>query len=144
MLKQVLLALAAGVLIAGCAQTDAPKSQARLIATYWKALELEGKPVEVKAGTREPHMVLRSDKNAVSGYSGCNTFRGVYEVSGDSLRFKNMASTLMACLPAGSDTEKNFLSAINATATQRISGETLELRDQDGKIRARFESRYMK
>ena len=55
-----------------------------------------------------------------------------------------MASTLMACLPAGSDTEKNFLSAINATATQQISGETLELRDQDSKVRARFESRYMK
>jgi heat shock protein HslJ len=65
-------------------------------------------------------------------------------MNGESLRFKNMASTLMACLPAGGDTEKNFLSAINATASQRISGETLELRDQDSKVRARFESRYMK
>ena len=138
-----MLALAAGVLFAGCVQTDAPKSQARLVETYWKAVELEGKPVEVKAGTREPHMVLRSEKNAVNGYSGCNTFRGSYEATDTSLRFKNMASTLMACLPAGSDTEKNFLSALNATVAQRISGETLELRDQDGRIRARFESRYM-
>lgn len=143
-MKRLMLALAAGALFAGCAQTEPPKSQARLIETYWKAVELEGKSVEVKAGTREPHMVLRSDKNAVSGFSGCNTFRGVYEITGTSLRFKSMASTLMACLPAGSDTEKNFLSAINATATQQISGETLELRDQDGKVRARFESRYMK
>jgi len=143
-LKRVLLALAAGALFAGCAQPDTPKSQARLVETYWKAVELEGKPVEVKAGTREPHMVLRSEKNAVSGYSGCNTFRGIYELSGDSLRFKNMASTLMACLPAGSDTEKNFMAALNAAAVQRISGEMLELRDPDGKVRARFESRYMK
>ncbi len=143
-MKRLMLALAAGALFAGCAQTEPPKSQARLIETYWKAVELEGKPVEVKAGTREPHMVLRSDKNAVSGYSGCNTFRGVFEITGTNLRFKNMASTLMACLPAGSDTEKNFLSALNATAAQRVSGETLELRDQDGKVRARFESRYMK
>ena len=143
-MKQLLLALAAGALFAGCAQTDPPKSQARLIETYWKAIELEGKPVEVKAGTREPHMVLRSEKNAVNGFSGCNTFRGTYEVNGESLRFKSMASTLMACLPAGGDTEKNFLSAINAAATQRVSAETLELRDQDGKVRARFESRYMK
>jgi copper homeostasis protein (lipoprotein) len=143
-MKHFLLALAAGALFAGCAQTDPPKSQAQLIETYWKAVELEGKPVEVKAGTREPHMVLRSDKNAVNGFSGCNTFRGAYEMNGESLRFKNMASTLMACLPAGGDTEKNFLSAINATASQRISGETLELRDQDSKVRARFESRYMK
>ena len=143
-MKRLMLALAAGALFAGCAQTEPPKSQARLIETYWKVVELEGKPVEVKAGTREPHMVLRSDKNAVSGYSGCNTFRGVFEITGTNLRFKNMASTLMACLPAGSDTEKNFLSALNATAAQRVSGETLELRDQDGKVRARFESRYMK
>jgi len=138
-----MLALAAGALFAGCAMTDAPKSQARLIETYWKAVELEGKPVEVRAGTREPHMVLRAEKNAVNGFSGCNTFRGAYEVNGNSLRFKNMASTLMA-LPAGSDTEKNFLSAIKAATTQHIAGETLELRDQDGRIRARFESRYLK
>lgn len=143
-MKRLLLAIAAGVLLAGCAQTDPPKSQARLIETYWKAVELGGKAVEVKAGTREPHMVLRSEKNAVNGFPGCNTFRGSYEINGDSLRFNNMASTLMACLPAGSDTEKNFLSALKAAATQRISGETLELRDQDGKVIARFESRYMK
>ena len=143
-MKQLIVAIAAGTLIAGCAQAPETKSQARLIETYWKAIELEGKPVEVKAGTREPHMVLRSDKNAVSGFSGCNTFRGAYEINGDGLRFKNMASTLMACLPAGSDTEKNFLSALKSTTAQRVSGETLELRDQDGKIRARFESRYMK
>jgi len=143
-MMRLMLALAAGALFAGCVQTAPPKSQARLVETYWKAVELEGKPVEVKAGTREPHMVLRSDKNAVSGFSGCNTFRGVYEITGTSLHFKNMASTLMACLPAGSDTEKNFLSAITATDTQQVSGETLELRDQDGKVRARFESRFMK
>ena len=143
-MKRLMLAIAAGALITGCAQGPETKSQARLIETYWKAIELEGKPVEVKAGTREPHMVLRSEKNAVGGFSGCNTFRGAYEVSGDSLHFKNMASTLMACLPIGSDTERNFLSALKATAAQQISGETLELRDQDGKVRARFESRYMK
>jgi heat shock protein HslJ len=143
-MKRFMLALAAGALLAGCAQTGPLKSQAQLIETYWKAVELEGKPVEVKASTREPHMVLRAEKNAVHGFSGCNTFRGVHEVNGNSLRFKNMASTLMACLPAGNDTERNFLSAIKAATTQHIAGETLELRDQDGKVRARFESRYLK
>ena len=142
-MKRILLALATGVLFAGCAQTDAPKAQARLVETYWKALEVEGQAVEVRPGTREPHMVLRSDKSVVSGFSGCNNFRGSYEVSGDRLRFKGVASTMMACI-SGGDTERNFLSAINATATQRISGEILELRDQEGKVRARFESRYMK
>ena len=51
---------------------------------------------------------------------------------------------MMACLPAIGDTEKNFHSALNATTSQQISGEKLELRDDEGKVRARFESRYMK
>lgn len=143
-MKRLLIALAAGVLFAGCAQTDGTKPQARLIETYWKAIELEGKPVEVKAGTREPHMVLRTENKAVSGFSGCNTFRGSYELSGQALQFKGLASTRMACLPAVDDTERNFHTALNATAAQQVSGETLELRDAQGKLRARFESRYMK
>ena len=77
-MKRLLIALASCALFAGCAQTDGMQSQARLVETYWKAVELEGKPVEVKAGAREAHMVLRSDKNAVSGFSGCNSFHGSY------------------------------------------------------------------
>jgi heat shock protein HslJ len=143
-MKRLLIAVAAGVLLAGCAQTDGRKSQARLIETYWKAVELEGKPVEVKAGVREPHMVLRSDKNAVNGFSGCNSFHGSYEIGGTGLRFKGVAVTRMACLDTAADLENRFLSAINSTATQKISGETLELQDSSGKLRARFESRYMR
>lgn len=143
-MKRLLITVAAGVLFAGCAQTDGGKSQARLIETYWKAIELEGKPVEVKAGVREPHMVLRSDKNAVNGFSGCNSFHGSYENAGTGLRFNGVAVTRMACLDTAADLENRFLSAINTTATQKISGETLELQDSSGKLRARFESRYMK
>lgn len=135
-------ALFAAMLISGCAQM--PGSQARLVETYWKAVEIEGKPVAVRAGAREPHLILRADKFVANGSSGCNSFRGAYELAGDSLRFKAMASTMMACLPEVGDVEKKFLSAINATASQRVSGETLELRDADGKVRARFESRYTK
>ena len=143
-MKRLLIAIASCALFAGCAQTDGSKSQARLVETYWKAVELEGKPVEVKAGAREPHMVLRSDKNAVSGFSGCNSFHGSYEIAGSGLRFKGMAVTRMACLDTAADLENRFLSAINAVATQKLSGETLELQDGSGKVRARFESRYMK
>lgn len=143
-MNKLLIAIASCALVAGCAQTDGTKSQARLIETYWKAVELEGKAVEVRAGAREPHMVLRTDNKAVSGFSGCNTFRGSYELSGQTLQFKGLASTRMACLPAFDDTERNFHAALNATAAQQVYGETLELRDAQGKVRARFESRYMK
>lgn len=136
--------LVIGLLLTGCAQTDPSKPRVRLIETYWRAVELEGRPVAIKAGTREPHLILRSDKNVASGFSGCNSFRGGYELADGKLRFQSVASTRMACLPESGDVEKHFLSAINATAAQRISGEMLELLDQDGKVRARFESRYTK
>ncbi len=135
-------ALFAALMIFGCVQT--PGSQARLVETHWKAVELEGKPVALRAGAREPHLILHTDNFVANGFSGCNNFRGAYELAGDSLRFKAMASTRMACLPKVDAVERNFLSAITATTSQRVSGETLELRDADGKVRARFESRYMK
>ena len=34
--------------------------------------------------------------------------------------------------------------ALDVTASQRIVGETLELRDRDGKLRMRLEARYLK
>ncbi len=139
-MKRSLIAFTAWALFAGCAQTGQPP-QVRLIETYWKAVELEGRPLDVKPGTREPHLILRSENKSVGGYSGCNTFRGGYVLDGASLRFTRMASTMMACLPAGSDTERNFLSALSATAAHDIRGETLQLLDSDGKVRARFTSR---
>ncbi len=89
------------------------------------------------------HLVLRAENSFANGYSGCNTFRGGYELEGSKLRFKALATTRMACLSDGSDVETRFHAALNATAEQRVAGETLELRDQDGKVRARFESRDM-
>ena len=49
----------------------------------------------------------------------------------------------MACLP-DNGLETRFLTALDATAAQRIVGETLELRDRDGKLRMRLDARYLK
>ena len=118
-------------------------AQASLTNTYWRPVELGGKPVEIHAGTREPYLVLEAKNNRVRGYSGCNGFGGVFERTGDSLHFKGIVATMMACLPTG-DLEKRFFAALNATAAHHITGDALELRDQDGKVRARFEARYLR
>jgi len=57
------------------------------------------------------------------------------------LRLPGLASTLRACPPDESDLEKRFLTALQAADSQRITGNILELRDVDGKPRARFEFR---
>lgn len=143
-MKRTLSALATTVLLAACATAPGGKPDAQLLETYWKAVELEGAPVETRAGPREAHLILRTEKNMAGGFSGCNSVRGAYEVSGGSLRFKQMASTLMACLPAVSDVEKRFNSALAASSSYRISGDSLELRDTDGKVRARFAAMHLR
>ena len=56
---------------------------------------------------------------------------------------RDVITTRMACLPE-SDLEARFLSALSATTSQRVAGETLGLRDRDGKLRMRLEARYLK
>ena len=48
--------------------------------------------------------------------------------------------TLMACIGEGDAQEKAFLDALRATASYRVSGKTLELLDDGGRVVARFAS----
>jgi len=127
--------------LAGCAQTPPSQPAASLIGTYWRAADIEGTPYRAPAGAREVHLRFAADR--VSGFTGCNSLTGGYERDGERLRFKPMAMTRMACLPAG-DLEVRFVSAVNATASHRISGRTLELLDAQGKARMRLEARDTK
>ena len=130
----------AALWVAGCAQPPAATPQASLLETYWRAVEIEGAPYAARPGTREPHLVFSADGNRGRGFTGCNNLTGAFELDADRLRFKPLSTTRMACLPEN-DVEARFLSALNATATQRIAGNELELRDRDGKVRMRLEGR---
>jgi len=139
--NRLLTALASVILIAGCAAGPDQPKPAPLLETYWRAVEIDGQPVKAGSGKRELHLILSSERNSVSGFSGCNTFRGIYDRKENDLRFTGLASTLMACPPNESELEKRFLTALQAADSQWISGNILELRDVDGKPRARFEAR---
>lgn len=112
-----------------------------LTDTYWRPVELEGQPVTLHSGTREPHLIL-TDGDRAHGYSGCNNFNGAYEQADATLRFEGIISTRMTCQP-DNDLEQRFFTALNVTASQRIAGESLTLLDGAGKVRARFEARHM-
>lgn len=131
--------LAVAAMLAGCALQ--PTSNSTLLETVWRPVEIEGKPVVIRPGTREPYVMLSAKGNRASGYSGCNNFSGRFEQSGVTLRFGQLASTRMACMPE-SDLEARFHSALAGTASFRISGESLELIDQAGKARMRLEARH--
>ncbi len=117
-------------------------SDASFENTYWKLMELNGKPVAVADNQREPHFRLDPKEKRLQGSGGCNRIGGSYEVNGEQLRFSKMFATRMAC-PSGMETEQEFVKALEATAGFKLSGEKLELYG-DGKLLARLESRYLK
>jgi copper homeostasis protein (lipoprotein) len=128
-------------------ETCAPQAPgtAELTETYWRPVEVDGAPVVIHAGTREPHIVLRRDGSRVSGFSGCNTLAGGYKHDGSRLTFGPLITTRMACAgEEGNALEAAFVKALQGTATYRIVREALELRDAAGMVRLRFEALYLR
>lgn len=119
-----------------CAKTPG-QGAAKLENTYWKLVELGGKPIKA-GGRREPHLRLNPEGKAAQGSGGCNTFRGDYQLDGESLRLTRLISTRMACPDL--EVEGTFLKALEAATSYKLAGEKLELY-ADGKLLARFEPR---
>ena len=96
-----------------------------LEGTYWKAIELEGKPVPSLESSREAYLLLK-DESRVSGFDGCNRVAGRWEVKRSAIKFSEMAATQMACLDTGGF-DAAFRSALTSATELRIVGERLEL-----------------
>ena len=142
----VAAALAAAQTAAACRnllQTGAlqnEKGSAQLENTYWKLVELNGKPVVATTRRREPHLRLSPEVKTLQGSGGCNAMRGVYQLDGERLRFTQIATTRMACPDPYMSQENAFLKVLEATDSFKLSGDKLELL-ADGISLARFEAR---
>jgi heat shock protein HslJ len=71
--------------------TSQPGSNRPLEATYWKAIELAGKPLPTQDATREAHLVFQTG-GRLSGSDGCNRIVGSYELKGDGIAFRQTAT----------------------------------------------------
>jgi uncharacterized lipoprotein YbaY len=121
--------------------TCAPNEHAELQNTYWKLLEIDGKPVVTPESMREAHMVLATEGSNARGHAGCNNFFGTFQAKEDRLAFSALGSTMMAC-PEGMDTEQAFLQALGETTRFEISGQFLTLFADDHPL-ARLEAVYL-
>ncbi len=110
--------------------------------TRWKLTRLGDQPVFLGSQQREPHVVLRSESGSVTGYGGCNRLTGSYSVSGSTIAFSDIATTMMACAE-GADTERAFSEALANARSWRMIGEHLDLFDDAGDLVARFEARNL-
>lgn len=143
LLLALTIAFGVGCRSSGVAEAPAPPG-APLENTYWKLLDVDGRPACVAENSDEPYLQLDPAQKRAHGATGCNTFIGPYEVRGDSLRFGPLASTRRACLdPEMNRQESAFLQALGATRTWQVTDDTLVLISQTGQV-VRFTAQYSK
>ncbi len=82
----------------------------------------------------QTELVIRRD-GGVSGSGGCNTIGGSAKIRGDSIRFGQIVSTMMACTPAAMNQERKFLDALKDVRSWRIDGPRQKLILSDGRGR---------
>lgn len=119
-----------------------PGATAQLENMYWKLTRLQGRPVQVRADRREPHLVLHAPDRRLAGAGGCNTLQGSYRLDGERFACGQITTTRLACPdPQAQAQEQLFLAALARAAAWRIRGQHLELLDLSGTILLRFEER---
>ena len=119
---------------------DCNVPRASLTNTYWKLVSVSDLSDIAPDARGEPHLILTED-NKVKGHGGCNDFNGRYTHQFDTLKFKNISATRMACSSIGA-LEAAMFAALNNTRSYRIDGERLFLETESGTSLAVFESVY--
>ncbi len=84
-----------------------PSPVPELLGTVWQVAGFDG----VAFGPSRT-MTARFDGGVVSGFSGCNTFRGSYSLDGSTLVVESVASTAKSCPGAAGREERAFLKAL--------------------------------
>ncbi|MHC1777781.1 MAG: copper resistance protein NlpE N-terminal domain-containing protein [Lentimicrobium sp.] len=105
----------------------------------WKLVELNGKPVENTSGNGKEYFIsLQQEESRVSGYAGCNSFFGSYELKeGNRVAFSKMGSTMMAC--PNMTTEQELFKVLETVDNYTTDGKTLQLNKARMAPLARFE-----
>ena len=119
------------------------KPNSSLINTYWKLMSIgESKTITLKQ-EREAHLILKTKENHVSGMGSCNRFFGSFQHEKSELTFSQMGGTMMMCPPNLMEQERDFHQVLQATQAYKISGENLELLDEQGENLAHFKAVYL-
>ncbi|EMR13819.1 heat shock protein [Methylophaga lonarensis MPL] len=107
--------------------------------TYWKLTRLDNTPIIPEQSNQEAHIILDHAERRMSGSDGCNRLMGAYVLNDQQLRFRQVASTMMAC-PSGMETAQALHLALEQVRGWRITGQHLQLYDNTGRMIARFEA----
>jgi heat shock protein HslJ len=77
-----------------------------------------------------------SHDGKVSGSAGCNRYSGTFSAEGEKITLRSLASTRKTCRQPAKvmEQEGQYLRALKRSATARVEGDQLELRDAHGAL----------
>jgi heat shock protein HslJ len=130
LLRVGLLVALVAVTQAGCGGDDGGGDAPPLEGTEWTLVSGVDAPDDAV-----PTLSL-TDEGA-SGFGGCNTFNGQYELDGESITIGPLAATLMACEDDKSAAEAAYMPALEAADAWSIEDGELVL-STDGEETLRF------
>jgi len=113
-------------IVAGSGVAEGPPGDepvADLAGTSWTLAEMGG---TADFAHVVPTLEFGAD-GTVSGFAGCNTFRGPYTLTGDGLTLGPLATTRIGCQRPASAVEAEYLAALAATTSAASDGGQLVL-----------------
>ncbi len=110
-----------------------------LEGTRWRLQSMGAQGAE-KTVEGNATLLLQFDPGGkVSGNGGCNTFGGGYKVSGQSLTFSDLVSTLRACTDETvSNQESRYLKALQQARRYTLAGDSLVIEYGEGQTALNF------
>jgi heat shock protein HslJ len=126
----VLVLLATALIGAGCSSSGG--TGGKLEGVRWVMKSYDSKGV-MKNAPGDVSIDALFEGGNVSGFSGVNTYRGSYKLSGSSLSVGQLASTLMAGSQDLMDAEQAYLAALQRTGSYTADPSSLTLFDRSGK-----------
>lgn len=88
----------------------------------------------------EVHPTLRLEDGRASGFGGCNSFSGDYELDGSSLTLsEELSVTLVFCEGPAQEVEDAYLASLDRVGSWAIDGQRLQLYDNLGDLALAFE-----
>lgn len=119
------------------------KQEKEIVEKYWKLKSLAGKEVVMGENQeQEVHFILKDHNKTISGYDGCNSFSGEFEMNdGNQFTTSRMRSTLRICPDSDFD-EMKFNSLFIGPVTYEVNGDVLIISNNNTDFTAEFEAVY--
>ncbi len=130
MSRLLLVLIFAGAALSAQAQAQTQSPDPALSAGAWRVVEIEG----AQAAHGE---TLRFTGQGIAGQSACNRFSAGLKQQGQAVEISPPVSTRMYC-EGRMDDERRYLDALKAAQGYTLSGDTLSLKDADGRTRVKL------